>query len=151
MVQLLEENGAIDVRSIPLANNIPLGDYLIVCTGRTSSHLAYLADSIKHFLRAKGVRRIQEASADWIVVDCKSLLVHLMLTETRERVQLEEYYSIDGGSKKMMWIDELDVFIPSDVTLHSLVSPPQTARERRRRERRNLFGSPNIDRKVTKA
>lgn len=90
--QYLDNDKAEDIASYDLTGKSPLADYMIIATGRSSSHLKSLADNIQRKLASeniKGIRFEGQNMGDWIIVDAGDVIVHLFRQEVRD------YYDLD--------------------------------------------------------
>lgn len=71
-------------------------DTLVIVSGTSSRHVKSLADNVidagkQHGIRPIGVEGIE--AADWVLVDYGSVVVHVMLPQTRVFYDLEKLWS----------------------------------------------------------
>lgn len=100
----LDENKAEDVVSINLAGKASFADALIVASGRSSRHIAALADHISDAIRAKGfIPPIIEGkeSPDWVLLDAGDVVVHLFRPEIRQMYNLEKMWSMPAAPDRV--------------------------------------------------
>lgn len=85
----------------------PAPDFFI-CEGTSATHVSSVADAVRDYLlehgRIKPYNYDGYANSKWIVLDYGSALVHIFLSEERERYRLEDLWS-DG---KITEIPDLD-------------------------------------------
>lgn len=71
-------------------------DYMVIASGTSQRHVKALAENVADELRQQGVRpRGTEGAlaAEWVLVDCSDVVVHVMLPETRAFYDLERLWS----------------------------------------------------------
>ena len=97
----LDDDKAEDIVSIDLAGKSEMADNMVIASGRSSRQVAAMADHLADRLKEKLNRRCAiegKDSADWVLIDCGDVVVHLFRPEVREFYQLEK-----------MWAPELSV------------------------------------------
>ena len=70
-------------------------DFFLVCSGRSTTHVATIADAIRDELKAEGMRPLHvEGVADsgWVLLDFGDVLMHVFLEETRVYYALERLW-----------------------------------------------------------
>ncbi|MBS3960216.1 MAG: ribosome silencing factor [Sandarakinorhabdus sp.] len=95
----LEDGQAEDIVEIPLAGKSAIADYMIVATGRSTRQVAALAQRIEAECKQKlgnSVRTEGLASADWVLIDAKDVIVHLFRPEVRQFYALEKMWAFDS-------------------------------------------------------
>lgn len=96
--KVLDDNKAIDVTVIDLADKTSFSDHMIIASGTSQRHLLALGDYIQiaanklghSYVRIEG----KENGADWILVDLGYIIVHLFRPETRQLYDLESMWSM---------------------------------------------------------
>jgi len=91
----LDQDGAEDILDIALAGKSTVADYMVVATGRSTRHVAALAenliDRLKH--EAGVATRVEgKEAADWVLIDAGDVIVHIFRPEVREFYQLEKMW-----------------------------------------------------------
>lgn len=98
VIHALEEDKAIDVEYIDLAGKSSLADFMVFATGRSKGHMQKIADTIFDAIRLRECDddfeyRIEgRSSDDWMIVDANTIIVHVMMPEIRERLNLEDHW-----------------------------------------------------------
>jgi len=91
----LDDDGAQEVVSIPLAGKSQEADHMVVASGRSSRHVAALADKLSERLKA-GVGILTRVEgrevADWVLIDAGDVIVHIFRPEVRDFYQLEKMW-----------------------------------------------------------
>ena len=93
------------IRSINVQNLTQITDYMVIATGRSSTHIKALADEV--------VKKVKEAGRDvigvegkmqseWVLVDVGDVVVHIMMAPVRALYNLEELWSfqLEAESEK---------------------------------------------------
>ena len=96
----LDEDKAEDVVQIDLRGKTSIGDYMVICSGRSSRQVVALAEKLVERLKHEFGRNAKvegKDSGDWVLVDTGDVIVHIFRPEVREFYQLEKMW-VPGGS-----------------------------------------------------
>ena len=91
--KILDDNKALNIKSINLKNKSYLADYMIIASGTSSRHLQALSEILVTELKKIGLNncRIEgKESNDWKLVDTQDVIVHIFHPEKREFYDLEK-------------------------------------------------------------
>lgn len=94
----LDEAKAEDIVCIDLRGKTALADEMIVATGRSTVHVAAIADRVVKACKAAGVVAPQVEGlpqSDWVLVDAGDVIVHVFRPEVRLFYNLEKMWSGD--------------------------------------------------------
>ena len=94
--QILNDNKAIDVRSIDLKDKSSIADYMIVASGTSSRHLQALSEMILEKLKKEGVSNCRlegKDSNEWKLIDGIDIIIHIFNPEKRKFYELEKMWS----------------------------------------------------------
>jgi ribosome-associated protein len=94
----LDDDQAGEVAVIDLAGKSTIADYMVVASGRSSRHVATLAQHLARKLKAAGMRSVPVEGAvrcDWVLVDAGDVIVHLFRPEVRAFYNLEKMWGAD--------------------------------------------------------
>jgi len=97
----LDDDKAENIVTINLEGRSALCDAAVVASGRSSRHVAAMADHLARKLKESGygTRPISGAGqGDWVLVDAGDVIVHLFRPEVREYYDLEGMWSV--GARK---------------------------------------------------
>jgi ribosome-associated protein len=97
----LDDDKAENIVTIDLAGRSSLCDAEVVASGRSSRHVAAMADHLARKLKegGYGTRPISgQGQGDWVLVDAGDVIVHLFRPEVRDYYDLEGMWSV--GSRK---------------------------------------------------
>ena len=70
-------------------------DYFLVCSGRSTTHLASITEAIRTELKQDGVRPLHAEGATesgWVLLDYGDVLMHVFLEDTRAYYALERLW-----------------------------------------------------------
>jgi ribosome-associated protein len=93
----LDEDQAIDIVSIPLAGKSSIADYMIIATGRSTRHVAAIANKLAERIKkeGRGSARLEGLpAADWVLIDAGDVIVHLFRPEVRSFYNLERMWGV---------------------------------------------------------
>ena len=94
----LVEDVAEDVIDIPLAGKSEMADHMVVASGRSTRHVAALAEKMTDRIKkASGMlcRMEGKEMGDWVLIDCGDVIVHIFRPEVREFYDLEKLWSVN--------------------------------------------------------
>jgi ribosome-associated protein len=94
----LDEDKAEDIVTIPLVGRSSLTDALVIATGRSSRHVASIAEHLARKLKdgGYGTRPVNGAAqGDWVLVDAGDVIVHIFRAEVRDYYDLEGMWSVE--------------------------------------------------------
>jgi ribosome-associated protein len=97
----LDDNKAENIVTIDLEGRSSLCDAAVIASGRSSRHVAAMADHLARKLKegGYGTRPISgQGQGDWVLVDAGDVIVHLFRPEVRDYYDLEGMWSV--GSRK---------------------------------------------------
>ena len=97
----LDDDKAENVVTVNLEGRSALCDAAVIATGRSSRHVAAMAEHLGRRLKEAGygTRPITGATqGDWVLVDAGDVIVHLFRPEVRDYYDLEGMWSV--GSRK---------------------------------------------------
>jgi ribosome-associated protein len=98
IVKSLDDDKAEDIVTIDLEGRSSLADALIIATGRSSRHVASIAEHLARKLKEAGygTRPIDGASqGDWVLVDAGDVIVHIFRPEVRSYYDLEGMWRVE--------------------------------------------------------
>jgi ribosome-associated protein len=108
--RVLDDKKASDLVVLDVAAQSSITDYLVLATATSEPHLRALRIELEKVLDAANVRIVgmdMNQESGWMVIDAFDVMLHLFLTETRERYGLER-----------LWRDA------TEVSVSKLLAPP---------------------------
>ncbi|WP_299047960.1 ribosome silencing factor [uncultured Tateyamaria sp.] len=91
----LNDDKAEDVVQIDLRGKTAMGDYMVICSGRSSRQVAAISEKLVERLKATfGIPTRTEGkdTGDWVLIDTGDVIVHVFRPEVREFYQLEKMW-----------------------------------------------------------
>lgn len=99
----LEDMKAVDIVKIDVVGKSSMTDILYIATGNSTRHVKSIAESIvvdAKAVKAEVIGTEGKGSAEWVLVDLNSIIVHVMLATTREFYALEKLWSAEDATDK---------------------------------------------------
>ena len=93
---ILNDNKALEIKSIDLKDKTSIADYMIIASGNSSRHIQALSEIVFNYLEKKGINncRIEgHDSVDWKLIDAIDIIVHIFHPEKRKFYDLEKMWS----------------------------------------------------------
>ena len=103
IIEVLDASKAEEISVINLTGLTSIADYMVVASGTSSRQVAGFVDKIDEKLKDTifdVIRTEGLPTADWVVVDCGDVIVHLFRPEVREFYSIEKMWQIDLPSPK---------------------------------------------------
>jgi ribosome-associated protein len=100
IMQSLDDDQAVDPVSIPLAGKTSIADFMVVASGRSGRQVASMAMKIAEKLKSDFGRsaRVQGLpTADWVLIDCGDIIVHIFRPDVRVFYNLERMWGLDDA------------------------------------------------------
>jgi len=97
VVNALEEVKAQDIVVLDVRKMTTVTDYMIVASGTSNRHVKALAEAVSEKSREAGHRPAGvegEDGSEWVLLDLRDALVHVMLPRVREFYNLEKLWSL---------------------------------------------------------
>lgn len=92
----LDEDQAQEPVTIPLAGKSNIADHMVIASGRSTRHVAAMADKLVQRIKQETGRsaRVEGLpNADWVLIDAGDVVVHLFRPEVRGFYNLERMWS----------------------------------------------------------
>ena len=93
---ILNDNKALEVKSINLKNKTSIADFMIIASGNSSRHIQALSEILVNRLRKKGINNCRlegQHSNEWKLIDATDVIVHIFHPEKRKLYDLERMWS----------------------------------------------------------
>jgi len=93
---ILNDNKAMEIKSINLKDKTSIADFMIVASGNSSRHIQALSEILVDELKKKGIsycRLEGRNSSDWKLIDTMDIIVHIFHPEKRKFYNLEKMWS----------------------------------------------------------
>jgi|TARA_B100000315_G_scaffold57281_1_gene51576 ribosome-associated protein len=93
---ILNDNKAIEVKSINLKDKTSIADFMIIASGNSSRHIQALSEILLEKLKKNGIvncRLEGRDSNDWKLIDAVDIIIHIFHPEKRKIYDLERMWS----------------------------------------------------------
>ena len=100
VVEALDDLKGESIRSIDVQKLTEITDYMVIATGRSSTHIKALADSVAAKVKESGGELVGlegKMQSEWVLVDVGDVVVHIMLAPVRALYNLEDLWTFDPG------------------------------------------------------
>ena len=97
ILKSLQDDKAEDIVQIDLRGKTEIGDYMVICSGRSTRQVAAISEKLAQKIKDDyGIVAKTEGkdTGDWVLIDTGDVIVHVFRPEVREFYQLEK-----------MWLD----------------------------------------------
>jgi ribosome-associated protein len=97
VIESLDDSKAEGMITIDIRGKSPLGDYMVVASGRSHRHVGAIADHLLSDLKDKGYGnpRVEGLpNCDWVLVDTGDIIVHIFRPEVREFYGIEKMWKV---------------------------------------------------------
>ena len=94
-VDALDDFKGQSIRNIEVSVLTEITDYMVIATGRSSTHVKALSDQVVKKIREAGGRVTGvegRTHAEWVLVDAGDVVVHVMQASVRALYQLEDLW-----------------------------------------------------------
>ncbi len=96
VLESLDDDQAQEVTSIPLAGKSSIGDYMVIASGRSTRHVAAVAEHLAERIKKEFGRPVRIEGlpvADWVLLDAGDVIIHLFRPEVRSFYNLERMWA----------------------------------------------------------
>lgn len=95
ILKTLEEDKAEDIVQIDLRGKTAIGDYMVICSGRSTRQVSSIAEKLAQHVKDEFDRVPKtegKETGDWVLIDTGDVIVHVFRPEVREFYQLEKMW-----------------------------------------------------------
>ena len=93
---ILNDNKALEVKTINLKNKTSIADFMIIASGTSSRHIQALSKILLDELKKKGINNCRlegRDSNDWKLIDAIDIIIHVFHPKKRKFYNLEKMWS----------------------------------------------------------
>jgi len=110
VVEALEDLKGESVMCFDVQKLTEITDYMVIVTGRSSTHIKALSDSIAKKVKDAGLDILGiegKLQSEWILVDVGGVVAHIMLGSVRTLYNLEELWGFDAtkGAERVVAVE----------------------------------------------
>nr|WP_237273592.1 ribosome silencing factor [Sulfitobacter litoralis] len=91
----LDDDKAEEIVQIDLRGKTAIGDYMVVCSGRSSRQVSAIAEKLAQMVKddyGRSPKVEGKETGDWVLIDTGDVIVHVFRPEVREFYQLEKMW-----------------------------------------------------------
>ena len=99
IVEELDEMKAQDIKIMTVSDKTVVTDYLVICTGNSSTQIKSISGRLEMKMREREVEPLNidgYAEGTWVVLDYAHVMVHVFHRDMREFYKLEKLWSGSG-------------------------------------------------------
>jgi ribosome-associated protein len=99
----LDDMKAVNVKVLDVRKLTDIADTLIIASGNSDRHVRSIADRVIEFAKKAGFRPTGvegERDGEWVLVDLRDVIVHIMLPRIREFYRLENLWDISAARRE---------------------------------------------------
>lgn len=99
IVSALEDMKGDNIRVLDVHKQTAITDFMIVASGTSDRHVKGLANAVQTAASEQGVKSIGvegDGECEWVLVDLRDIVVHIMLPRVRDFYNLEKLWQVDG-------------------------------------------------------
>ena len=103
VIEALEDMKGVEVRALDVRGSTPLTDFMVVASGNSDRHVKSLASSVLDKARQAGVKPMGvegEQEGEWVLVDLRDVVVHVMRPQVRDFYNLEKLWSMQASAEE---------------------------------------------------
>lgn len=94
-INAADDKKASDLVALDISGIASFASYFLICTGDSSRQMQAIADEVQERLKANGIRPSHVEgyqNAEWILMDCMDLVVHIFSKNARIYYDLERLW-----------------------------------------------------------
>jgi ribosome-associated protein len=95
IVKHLDDKKANNIVVLDVEDVTPLATYYIICDASNTTQLRSMANSLEKLLNEEGYgihHKEGKKESGWLLVDANDIIIHIFLTNEREKYNLEKLY-----------------------------------------------------------
>ena len=97
----LQDMKGMDIRTLDVRGMTVLTDFMVIVSGTSDRHVKSLARHVQGTARAAGVKPMGvegEQEGEWVLVDLRDVVVHVMRPQLRDFYNLEKLWSVEAST-----------------------------------------------------
>jgi len=109
VVDSIEDLKGSDIKILNTEGITSIADRMVICSGRSSTHIRSIADNVVKNAKQNNVKVIGiegTKNAEWVLIDLGDIIVHVMHPSTRDYYNLEALWDINFCKSEQSAINE---------------------------------------------
>ena len=93
---ILNDNKAMQIKSINLKDKTSIADFMIIASGNSSRHIQAISEILLEKLKKIGIKNCRlegRSSSEWKLIDAVDIIIHIFHPEKRKFYDLERMWS----------------------------------------------------------
>ena len=99
----LDDMKAVNIKVLDVRKLTDIADTLVIASGNSDRHVRSIADRVIQFAKRDGFRPTGvegERDGEWVLVDLRDVIVHIMLPRIREFYRLEDLWDVSAARRE---------------------------------------------------
>lgn len=99
----LDDMKAVNVRVLDVRKLTDIADTMVIASGNSDRHVRSIAERVVEFAKRDGFRPTGvegERDGEWVLVDLRDVIVHIMLPRIREFYRLEDLWDVSAARRE---------------------------------------------------
>ena len=94
IIKTLNDKKGEDIIAIDVSQSSPICDYFVICSASNEGQMISLANAVDEELAKNNydIKKIEGKGSKWIIVDARSIIIHVFAKEERENYNLEKLW-----------------------------------------------------------
>ena len=94
IIKTLNDKKGEDIIAIDVSQSSPICDYFVICSASNERQMISLANAVDEELAKNNydIKKIEGKGSKWIIVDARSIIIHVFAKEERENYNLEKLW-----------------------------------------------------------
>jgi len=99
VIQALQDMKGADIHALDVRGLTAITDFMVIASGTSDRHVKSLARNVLDQARAAGAKPMGvegEQEGEWVLVDLRDVVVHIMRPQVRDFYNLEKLWSMES-------------------------------------------------------
>ncbi len=99
VIKALQDMKGADIHALDVRGLTAITDFMVIASGTSDRHVKSLARNVLDQARAAGAKPIGvegEQEGEWVLVDLRDVVVHIMRPQVRDFYNLEKLWSMES-------------------------------------------------------
>lgn len=99
VIAALQDMKGVDIRALDVRGVTAITDFMVIASGTSDRHVKSLARNVLDKAREREVRAMGiegEQEGEWVLVDLRDVVVHVMRPQVRDFYNLEKLWSVES-------------------------------------------------------